>query len=287
MIITKKEFDIILQKQEGEEFPLKVDFGLRTVKGEICGKKAVFEKKYFLNLSQKVKDKFCYMIKEDELVPVAFFSEETNRYYKLVPTRDWPTIAIGSVPMHSVTVSSPKEDTLRKIEMLSPYGVVLDTCMGMGYTAICASFQSKKVLTFERDENVLFLAKLNPLSQRLFTPSQDQNFSALPLTGSVSSVIEPRMEDITVAIKEFKPETFDCIIHDPPTFKLSPELYSIDFYCQLYRVIKKGGKLYHYLPRYKVRSGYDFPSKIKSKCARAVFSIVKFLPQEGNLLCAA
>jgi predicted methyltransferase len=34
-------------------------------------------------------------------------------------------------------------------------------------------------------------------------------------------------------------------IHDPPTFSLAGELYSGMFYQQLFRVLKRGGRLYH------------------------------------------
>lgn len=269
MIITKKEFDQILEKKDQRECFLKVDFGLRTVRVRIEAKKAIIENRYFLDLNKKLKDTFCYMVKEKDLLPVAFFSKKENRFYKLIPTKDWPSIAIGSVPMHSITLSSPYHDTLRKIKLLNPYGVVLDTCMGLGYTALCAAKQCSKVITFERDENVLSIAEMNPLSKGLFT----------------STIIEIRRADVVEAIKEFNDETFECIIHDPPTFKLSPELYSVNFYDELRRVLKKRGRLYHYMPRYKVRRGYNFPLKIREKCKKAGFSIVTFLPEQGDLLC--
>ena len=39
---------------------------------------------------------------------------------------------------------------------------------------------------------------------------------------------------------------FDFIIHDPPTLSFASELYSGDFYKQMFRVLKKSGKIYHY-----------------------------------------
>jgi predicted methyltransferase len=55
-------------------------------------------------------------------------------------------------------------------------------------------------------------------------------------------------EDILEGIKQFSDNFFDEIIHDPPTFKYSPDIYSKQFYEELFRVLKKGGKLYHYSP---------------------------------------
>ena len=47
-------------------------------------------------------------------------------------------------------------------------------------------------------------------------------------------------------IKIFKSSMFDAVIHDPPRLSLATELYSLDFYKQIYRVLKNNGKLYHY-----------------------------------------
>jgi len=269
MLITGKEFDFILSRKPGTEFDLTLDFGLTKVKVLRSAAEAIVEKKFKLDLSRKLKPGRCYLLKEEGLVPVAFFDEEKQRYYKLIPTRDWPSFTLGSVPMHSITRISPKEDTMRKINVLKPYGIVLDTCMGLGYTAICAAEQSRKVFTFERDENVLLLAQLNPFSRKLFS----------------SPRIERHQEDIYQAIPAMEAEKFDCIVHDPPTFKIAPELFSREFYLHCLKVLKPGGRFYHYLPRYKVRRGYDFPARIKDKCRQAGFTVLSFLPEQGDLVC--
>lgn len=40
---------------------------------------------------------------------------------------------------------------------------------------------------------------------------------------------------------------FDEVIHDPPRLSLASELYSLEFYKQLFRVLKANGKIYHYI----------------------------------------
>lgn len=269
MVITKKEFEYIIRNRGEREFFVNVDFGLRQVRVKVEDDKAVLDGRFHLDLKQKLKDKFCYLVKPRKILPLAFFSTKTNIFYKLIPTEDWPSLALGSVPMHRIIESSPYKDTLRKIQLLKPYGVVLDTCMGLGYTAILASIRSQRVITFEVDRNVLLMAKLNPCSQRLFSQRN----------------IEMKTADVAIYIKRLSKEHFDCVIHDPPTFKLAPQLYSIDFYRQLYRVLKKGGRLYHYLPLYGIRRGYDFPSKIKTKLKGVNFRIQKFSPLRGGLIC--
>ena len=267
MIITKKEFDFIRERGENEGFSLTVDFGQRQIKAIRQGNRAILEGKIDLDLEENLKDKFCYLADAQGVRKVAFFSEVTNKFYKLVPTPDWPTIAISSTPMHRQ--KSPKKDTQNKIDFLKPQGYVLDTCMGLGYTAILTAQRAKKVITFEKDENVCILARLNPLSQRLF----------------LAENIEIRKADIALGIKEFGNNCFDCIVHDPPTFKLAGELFSRDFYLQLKRVLKFKGRLFHYTPLYKIKQGFDFPGQIKKRLKKAGFREIKYSSQAVGFLC--
>ncbi len=197
----------------------------------------------------------------------SFFSRETNRFYKLILTSDWPTFSISSVPMHKL--ASPKKDTEAKIRALKPRGYVLDTCMGLGYTAIMASRLAEKVVTFERDDNVFILAKRNPFSEDLFKASN----------------IDIRKEDVSMGIGFEKDSYFDCIIHDPPTFTLAGELFSQEFYSQLMRVLKKRGKLFHYTPLYKIRQGFNFPSKVKGRLQKCGFKSISYSKEACGLLC--
>lgn len=267
MIITKREVDLIKNAPLDEVFSLRVDFGQRTVSVVRKGKKAILDNDLILDLEEKFKDEFCYFIEEQGVRKVYFFSDLTNRFYKLVPTLDWPTISISSVPMHSL--ASPKKYTQNKIDLIKPYGYVLDTCMGLGYTAILASKIARKVVTFEKDDNVYVLAELNPLSKELF----------------LAQNIEIRRNDVFEGIKGLDSDCFDCIIHDPPTFKLAGELFSQDFYFSLKRVLKKGGRLFHYTPLYKIKQGFDFPSKVKKRLKIAGFKGINYSEEAFGFLC--
>ncbi|MFH1768785.1 MAG: MnmC family methyltransferase [Candidatus Omnitrophota bacterium] len=257
MIITAREFELIKKHKGEKEFFLSVDFGTKVVAARREGAFVVIDNRHKLPLESKVKSNFCYRITGNSISPIAFFSQDTNRYYKLLPTRDWPSFTIGSVPMHRVSCGSPRQDSLNKINLSRPRGVVLDTCMGLGYTAILSSSRSDKVYTFEIDRTVYVLAKMSPLSQELFKREN----------------IIIYKKDISQYIKEFAEDFFDCIIHDPPTFKLSPQLYSRSFYQQLYRVLKDNGNLFHYLPLYGVRRGINFPRQIIMKLKTAGFTV--------------
>jgi len=266
MIITKNEFEAIKNNPKSS-FYQNVDFGTTKIKLIKQEQKAIFEDGVILNLNETVKDNFCYLIDDQGLRKIAFFSSITNKFYKLIPTKDWPTISISSTPMHRR--DSPKSDSYNKIDLIRPYGEVLDTCMGLGYTAILASQKAKKIITYERDETVFMIAKMNPLSRGLFQP------------GNI--LIEKK--DVNLAINEIKSYTFDCIIHDPPTFKISPELFSEQFYKEMFRVLKEKGKVFHYAPLYKVKQGFDFPKKIKEKLKKTGFKNISYSQRAGGFLC--
>jgi predicted methyltransferase len=141
--------------------------------------------------------------------------------------------------------------------------------MGLGYTAILASQTGRKIITFEKDDNVFAIAQLNPLSARLFEAPN----------------IEIKRNDITLGVKEFKDSYFDCIIHDPPTFKLAGELFSQDFYGQLMRILKGDGKLFHYTPLYKVKQGFDFPASVEKRLKKAGFKGIQYSQAAGGFFC--
>lgn len=183
-------------------------------------------------LKKVVKDDTsCFLAHGNSLAKIQLFSEQANKFYKLVPTKDAPTLEISGIRMHATKDTTPIEDANKKIKSISPIkGIVLDTCMGLGYTAISASRYADFAVTCEKDENVLEIARLNPWSKELFS---NKKISILKT-------------DIFDEIKLFKSCMFDAIIHDPPRFGLAGELYSLEFYKQLFRVLKQGGKLYHY-----------------------------------------
>jgi predicted methyltransferase len=237
MIISHYQARNLLQaKQQGlAEIQESVDLNISKTKILIGGGFFIFPEGHKIpedELNKAIKNNTsCFMIKDDSLVKVQFFSEETKKFYKLFPTKDAPTIEISGIRMHTTKNFTPIQDTREKIRSISPIrGSILDTCMGLGYTAICGAQHAASLVTCEKDENVIEMAKLNPWSQALFN---NPNISILKT-------------DIFNEIKIFKNGTFDFIMHDPPRLSLATELYSLDFYKQLFRVLKSEGKIYHY-----------------------------------------
>ena len=47
--------------------------------------------------------------------------------------------------------------------------------------------------------------------------------------------------------RHLRTTSFSCVIHDPPTIQLAGDLYSGDYYRELYRILKPRGRLFHYI----------------------------------------
>jgi len=200
---------------------------------------------------------------------IKIFDEKTKKLYKLVPTKTWPTLEISGIHMHRIKDVDPKTDTELKIKSLGKiYGKVLDVCTGLGYTAILVARKRsvEKVVTIEKDENVIKIARQNEFSRELFENPK----------------IELIIGDAFEVVKNFESETFNFIIHDPPRFSLAPELYSQDFYNQLYRVLKRKGRMFHYIGEPGKFSGKNFFQGITRRLLLAGFKkIVKVKEAKG------
>jgi uncharacterized protein len=174
-----------------------------------------------------------FAVRGGKVQKVIEFSDATLRTYKLHPTPDWPALEISGILMHRIKGTTPRKDAQAKVRLISPIrGAVLDTCMGLGYTAILAATTADSVTAIEKDDNVLEMAKLNPHSQELFEHPK----------------IKLIHGDATEVVLGFGSAAFDIVNHDPPTLSVAGELYSDAFYAQLLRILKPGGKLLHYTP---------------------------------------
>jgi hypothetical protein len=199
----------------------------------------------------------CFEVQGGEVFPIQRFSEPLNRFYSLMPTGRAPTLLVSGIPMHRIQGTDPHQDTLAKVRTLLPLtGCVLDTCTGLGYTAIQAARTAEQVLTIELDPAVLEVARLNPWSRALFE----------------SPRIVQVVGDAYDEIEALGDETFARIVHDPPTFSLAGELYSGAFYRQLFRVLRRGGRLFHYIGDLDSRSGHGVARGVVRRLQEAGFA---------------
>ncbi len=238
---------LLKAKQQGiASMQISPDLGLSTVLVTLTSEGVVFPNGERLDWQSVEKiskaEVNCFILEDNAARPVQVFSEYTNRVCSLMPTRGAPSMLIAGFVMHRIKDIDPMQDTARKIAAISPIvGRVLDTATGLGYTAIEAAKTADEVVTIELDPGVQEIARLNPWSQALF----------------YSPKIHQIMGDAYEVVQSFEDGSFARIIHDPPTFSMAGELYSGAFYQQLYRVLKRGGRLYHYIgdPNSKASGG--------------------------------
>ena len=205
----------------------------------------------------KLKDRTIYYWDGEEFSAVSRFS---GSLIKLVPT-EWgaPTFEIDGIKMLPTSKASPFEDARRKVALIEPRGkVVLDTCGGLGYfAACCLEAGVARIQSFEKNADVLWLRQINPWS-----PDPDDTGGRLLLGHA----------DVSQAIAEIADASVDALLHDPPRFGIAGELYSQAFYDQLARVLRRGGRLFHYTgsPN-KLTSDRDVPREVAKRLERAGF----------------
>ncbi len=208
----------------------------------------------------KLKDRTVYFLDAGEWTPVSRYA---GSLIKLVPSQ-WgvPTFEIDGIKMLPTSKESPLDDARRKVALVQPQGkVVLDTCGGLGYfAACCLDAGVARIHSFEKNADVLWLRTLNPWSP---DPDATEAGGRLQLVHA----------DVTEAIQAVADASVDALLHDPPRFGIAGELYSQAFYGQLARVLRRGGRLFHYTgtPN-RLTSGRDVPREVAARLQKAGFT---------------
>lgn len=214
----------------------------------------------------------CYAIAGSEARPIRIFSEQTSRVYALaLPAQAAagdraiaPTMLVSGIAMHRIVGIDPRRDTLAKVRAIAPIlGEVLDTATGLGYTAIEAARTAAHVTTIELDPAVLEIARANPWSRALF-----EHPHITQLIGDSAELVE-----------QLADESFDRIVHDPPVFSLGGQLYSEALYRHCYRVLRRGGRLFHYVGDPHRTSGRGITRGVVRRLQAAGFSRVVARPE--------
>jgi len=208
----------------------------------------------------KLKDRTLYWWDGEEYAPVSRYS---GALIKLVPT-EWgpPTFEIDGIKMLPTAKTSPLDDARRKVALVRPQGAaVLDTCGGLGYfAACCLEAGVARMLSFEKNPDVLWLRTLNPWSPDPDAPEHGGR-------------LELRQGDVSQAIAALPEGAFDAVLHDPPRFGIAGELYAQSFYDQLARVLRRGGRLFHYTGNPNaLTSGRNVPREVVARLKIAGFT---------------
>lgn len=210
----------------------------------------------------------CFALEDGTIRKIQAFSEVTNRHCSLMPTTGAPTLLIAGFPMHRIKGTEPYADTQAKIKAANPIGRVLDTSMGLGYTAIEAARTASQVITIEIDPAVIEVARQNPWSRELFENPK----------------IERRLGDSFDEVTEFESEYFTRIIHDPPTMQLAGDLYSGEYYRELFRVLQPGGRLFHYIGDLDSPFGQRVSRGVVERLGKAGFTRVTRRPEAFGIV---
>ncbi len=187
------------------------------------------------------KTQRIYLCRDGEMDPL---EDRSSGYYKLVPTAGAPLLEISGVKMHIskgtdpfVSASEMAQQAVRKGDK------VLDCCGGLGYAAIAAHrLGASEVLSIELSREVMGLRTQNPWSNDLGKEGIVQlQGSSYELIGTMPAT------------------SFDSVIHDPPRFSIAEELYSEEFYREIFRVLRRDGRLFHYTGNpHVVKKGSSF-----------------------------
>jgi hypothetical protein len=214
---------------------------------------SVAELKKIVKKTQRI-----YLCSDGDMIPL---EDRSTGYYKLVPTAGAPLLEISGVKMHIskgtdpfISASEMAQQAVRKGDK------VLDCCSGLGYAAISAHrLGASEVLTIELSPQVMGLRAQNPWSNDLDNEGIEQR------QGSSFELID------TMATM-----SFDSVIHDPPRFSLAGELYSEEFYREIYRVLRRDGRFFHYTGNpHVVKKGSSFVDGVIRRLQAAGFKNVK------------
>lgn len=175
---------------------------------------------------------------------------------------------VSGIPMHRIKNTDPGKDTVAKVAAVGRVGThALDTATGLGYTAIGLAEKGARVTTIELDPAAQAICRANPWSQGLFTDAR----------------IAQKIGDTAELVKELADQSFSSILHDPPTLSLGGQLYSGEFYRQLFRILRRGGRLFHYIGDPNSRTGASTTAGVKRRLIEAGFTKVAPAPEAFGL----
>jgi len=200
------------------------------------------------------KTQRIYLCHDGAMIPL---EDRSTGYYKLVPTAGAPLLEISGVKMHISKGTDPFTSASEMAQQAVRKGdKVLDCCSGLGYAAIAAHrLGASEVLSIELSPEVMGLRALNPWSNDL-----------------KQAGIVQRQGSSYALISTLPAASFDSVIHDPPSFSLAGELYSEEFYREIFRVLRRDGRLFHYTGNpHVVKKGSSFVDGVIHRLKAAGF----------------
>jgi predicted methyltransferase len=270
--------DLLAARQAGaRSVDVSPDLGLTIVVATLDADGVVFptgERLHWAEIERiKRAANVCFQVVDGVAVEIRRFSEVTGWTRALMPgsapNGAAPTTLVAGLPMHRIKDTNPWADSQAKIAALAPIsGRILDTATGLGYTAILAARAAEEVVTIELDPAALEIAAMNPWSRELFTQTNIRQ-----LTGDAVEIL-PTLED----------SSFSRILHDPPMINIAGDLYGEAFYRELWRVLRRGGCLFHYIGDPESASGRRTTAGVIRRLQSAGFTRVTRRPEAFGVL---
>ena len=255
-------------RQKKENVQISTDLGLSKTTANLKLEGVVFsdgQKLHWKKIKKIEKSRNnCFLVENESIWKIQAYSDRTDFNYSLMPTEKAPTMLISGIPMHRIKDTNPEADTHKKVSSIDPInGRVLDTSMGLGYTAIQAAETADEVVSIELEPAAIKLARYNPWSKLLFSNPR----------------IKKLVGDSSLLIRGFSEETFNRVIHDPPAFRLAGDLYSLEYYQELYRIMRKAAKLFHYIGDPQSKSGKSVTQSVIQRLKESGFRNIRPAPR--------
>ncbi len=271
-LLTRAVHEALLGARDGGADCLEcsLDLGRSRCRVELAGRQWIAAGQAYPYL-EDCRERTVYHWSDAAFHPLQRFGKGL---IKLVPT-PWgpPTFEIDGVKMLPSAQVSPYADAASKVALVEPRGkTILDTCGGLGYFAACAlDARAARVLTFEINPDVLWLRRHNPWSPDYLPAAAVA--AAEPGAGAAPPPLQLTVGDVRAHLPALAAESVDAVLHDPPRFALAGELYAQAFYDELARVLRPGGRLFHYTgaPN-RVSRGRDLPGEVLRRLQSAGFS---------------
>ena len=121
ILLTHIELDQIANaiKQKQRKIEISASLGRWNPKqAQIDGNLVKIEDESFDFSRVKYDRKSVYRLEDATLKKIQFFSEKTNKLYKLVSTTPMPTLSISGIYMHRLIEGGPKADNQRRLHLL-------------------------------------------------------------------------------------------------------------------------------------------------------------------------
>ena len=166
---------------------------------------------------------------------------------------------------HYHSLSGAYEEALKKyfIPLNVTDGMtILDFCFGLGYNSftaisLCANLN---IVALENDLNIIKRISDFPYPKNLQQTAKyfSNLYKTNILTDNKFNTIALILKDASDSIKELGSEQFDRIFFDPFSPNKIPELWTKFIFSELYRLLKKGGKLATYSCAKSVRENMSY-----------------------------